>query len=150
LKIETGQFGSLEIEDEKIIAMPHGMPGFPGANRFVILDREETRPFYWYQCVDDPDLALVVMNPYLFKADYRVDLEAVQREMGWENNGDGNLRLYVVVNASEGVPEKITANLIGPLVINTKRREAVQMVISSSPYSHRYPVFDRGASDPTA
>jgi flagellar assembly factor FliW len=141
LKIETSQFGTIQIPEEKIITMPTGIPGFPGRRRFIILEREETRPFCWYQCVDDPDLALVIMNPYLFKPDYSVDLKPAVREMSWKAEEEDSLKLYVVVNASDGVPEKVTANLIGPLVINSQRHEAIQMVIHDSPYSHRYPIL---------
>jgi flagellar assembly factor FliW len=141
LKIETSQFGTIQIPEEKIITMPAGIPGFPGRRHFIILEREETRPFCWYQCVDDPDLALVIMNPHLFKPDYSVDLKPAVMEMSWKAEEEDSLKLYVVVNASDGVPEKITANLIGPLVINARRHEAIQMVIHDSSYSHRYPIL---------
>jgi flagellar assembly factor FliW len=141
LKIETSQLGTIQIAEDKIISMPAGMPGFPGRRRFIILEREETRPFYWYQCVDDPNLALVIMNPYLFKPDYLVDLKPALKEMSWETDEQDSLKLYVVVNASEGVPEKVTANLIGPLVINTRKREAVQIIIHDSPYSYQHPIL---------
>ena len=141
MKIETTQFGTIQIEEEKIITMPASMPGFPERKRFIILERKKTRPFYWYQCVDDSALAFVIMNPYLFKPDYSVDLTPTIKEMSWETDGKENLELYVVVNTSDGIPDKITANLIGPLLINIKRHEAVQMVIHNSSYSHKYPVF---------
>jgi flagellar assembly factor FliW len=141
LEIESRQFGVIHIDEEKVITMPAGMPGFPGCKRFVLLEKEETRPFYWYQCVDDPGLTLVIMNPLLFKPDYSIDIGPAQRDMSWKEGEEKDYKVYVIVNASEGVPEKITANLIGPLVINTKRQEAVQMVISNSPHSHRFPIF---------
>jgi len=143
LKIETTQFGKIQIEEEKIITMPFGMPGFPGKKRFIILERKETQPFYWYQCADDPALAFVIINPYLFKPDYSVDLKPTLKEMSWEAEGKESLKLYVVVNTStsDGVADKITANLIGPLLINTQRCEAVQMFIHNNSYSHKYPIF---------
>lgn len=141
MKIETTQFGTIQIEEKKIITMPADMPGFPGRKYFIILERKKTRPFYWYQCVDDPDLAFVIINPCLFKPDYSVDLTQTLKEMSWEADGKKNVEIYVVVNTSKGVPDKITANLIGPLLINIKRYEAVQMVIHDSSYSHKYPVF---------
>jgi len=141
LKLETRDFGQIDIDEDRVINMPAGMPGFPGMQRFVILDREETRPFLWYQCVDDPGLAFVIINPNLFEPDYAVDLQAVLREMSWNDDREESLAVYAIVNASEGAPEKITANLIGPLVINTRKKEAVQMVITGSPYSHKQPVF---------
>jgi len=141
VKLKTRDFGQIDIEEEKVIVMPFGMPGFPDAKRFVILDREETRPFLWYQCVDDPELAFVIINPNLFMPDYAVDLKAVLRDMSWKDPEEGDLSIYAIVNASEGVPEKITANLIGPIVVNTRKKEATQMVISGSPYSHKQSVF---------
>lgn len=144
--IENTRFGTIEVEANKIITMPAGMPGFPGRQRFVILEREETRPFYWYQSVDTPDLAFVILNPYLFEPDYAVDLKPVLREMAWQSDGQDCLKLYVVVNAANGTPEKITANLMGPILINTKRYEAVQMVLPNSPYSHKHPIFSTSFS----
>ena len=141
MKLETRDFGQIDIDEDRVITMPAGMPGFPEAQHFIILDREETRPFLWYQCVDDPDLAFVIINPKLFQPDYSLDLGAILREMSWNSDREEDLAVYAIVNASEGIPEKITANLIGPLVINTRKKEAAQMVITGSPYSHRQPVF---------
>lgn len=143
MKIETTQFGKIQIEEKKIITMPAGIPGFPGRKRFIILERKETQPFYWYQCVDDPALAFVIINPYLFKPDYSVDLTPTIKEMSWEADREENLKLYVVVNTStsNGAPDKITANLIGPLLINTQSCEAVQIFIHNNSYSHKYPIF---------
>ena len=143
MELKTRQFGPIQVEEEKVINMPSGMPGFPDCKRFVILEREETKPFYWYQCVDDPGLSFVIMNPFLFKADYSVDLTSALRDMSWGNDQEIDLRVYVIINASEGVPEKITANLIGPLVINAKEKEGVQMVVTGSPYSYRHPIFGK-------
>jgi flagellar assembly factor FliW len=63
-------------------------------------------------------------------------------EAGWDDDDPEDIKLYVIVNTSAGVPEKITANLIGPLVINTRRFEAVQLVLHNSPYSHQYLIFN--------
>ena len=143
MKIETAQFGKIQIEEDKIITMPAGMPGFPGRKRFIILEHKETQPFYWYQCAEDPALAFVIINPYLFKPDYSVDLKPTLKEMSWEAEVEESLKLYVVVNTStsNGATDKITANLIGPLLINTQRCEAVQMFIHNNLYSHKYPIF---------
>ncbi|MBU0995482.1 MAG: flagellar assembly protein FliW [Proteobacteria bacterium] len=142
MKIKTRRFGEIEINEQKIISMPSGgMLGFRAHKRYVLLDREETRPFCWYQSVDDPDLAMIVIDPLLFQPDYSVDLQPAIREMEWEDMDKSNLVLYAVVNISDDEPPDITANLIGPVVINTKTCEAIQMVISDSPYSHQEKVL---------
>lgn len=143
MKINTRKFGEVEVAEDKIINMPlNGLLGFPEVKRYVLLEREETRPFCWYQSVDEPELAFVVINPFVFKSDYAVDLKQAVRDMGWEDVDNKNLALYVVVNFSDEDPPNITANLIGPIVINTVKLEAVQMVISDSSYSHQHKVID--------
>ena len=144
--LENTRFGRLTIDPAKIINMPSSMPGFPGKRRFIVLERPETWPFFYFQCVDDPQLAFVIMDPFLFEKGYAVDLERCIAEMGWEGDRPEDLRIYVIVNAADGVPEKITANLMGPLILNPTRGEAHQMVLHKSPYSHRHPVFGKSAA----
>lgn len=141
MRIETKQFGSLDIDDGKIYTMPDGMPGFPGLKRFAIIEREEIWPFHCYQCLDDPELFFFIMNPFLFKRDYDVDIALIAKDAGWEADDPEDLKLYVIVNTSAGIPEKITANLVGPLVINTRRFESVQLVLHNSPYSYQHRIF---------
>jgi flagellar assembly factor FliW len=142
LKIKTTRFGTITIGEEMIIAMPFGMLGFPDKKRFVILQHKENSPFFWYQSVDDPALAFVIMSPFLFKADYNVDVEDIVRQMSWDKEKEkNNLELYVVVNIPRGSPDRMTANLIGPILVNNKTRQAVQMVIANSPYSHKFPLI---------
>ena len=139
MKIKTTRFGTITIEEDKIIGMPFGMLGFPDKRRFVMLQHSQTSPFFWYQSVDDPALAFVIASPFLCMPDYQVDTEELVNEMAWEVGHEGNnLELYVVVTIPKDSPEKITANLIGPIVINNKVRQAVQAVLSNSLYSHKF------------
>jgi len=147
LKIKTTRFGTINIEEEKVITMPLGMLGFSDKKRFVILQHKENSPFFWYQSVDDPTLAFVITSPFFFKPDYEIDIDDVLREMSWnEDVENNNLELYVIVNIPKGSPDKMTANLIGPVVINNKAHQAVQMVLSDSPYTHKFPLVTRSSS----
>ncbi len=142
MKINTTRFGPIAIGEDRIIRMPFGMLGFPNGKRYVILQHRGDSPFFWYQSVDDPALAFVITSPFLFVPDYSVRLEGTIGEMSWsEENGVGMLELYVVVNIPRGSPDKMTANLIGPIVVNNKTHEALQMVIADSPYSHKFPLI---------
>ncbi len=142
MKIKTTRFGTISIKKEKTIDMPFGMLGFPDIKKFIILQHREKSPFFWYQSVDDESLAFVITNPFLFEPDYEIDLESTLKEMSW--NGDGNkhhLEIYIVVNIPKGLPQKMTGNFIGPILINNKVRQAVQIVISDSPYTHNFPLL---------
>ena len=143
MKIATRKFGNIEIDEAKILTMPEGLAGFPGFEKFVLLEDERIAPFNWYQSIEEPDLALVIMNPLLFKPDYKVEgLEDFILTRGWTTAQVKDLLIYVVVNISKMEKEqKITANLMGPLIINSKNNEVVQVVISDSTYSHQHNIL---------
>ena len=45
MKIHTRQLGEVNIDDDKIINMPEGIPGFRQQKRYVVLEKKETAPF---------------------------------------------------------------------------------------------------------
>jgi flagellar assembly factor FliW len=145
LKIVTRKFGEIEIDEKNVLTMPEELPGFPGFEKFILLEDPESAPFCWLQSLEDPNLALVIMNPLIFKPDYRIDLKgfSVSRGKGWEGLEEKDLVTYVVINISEEKKDnRITANLMGPIIINLKNNEAVQVAISDSSYSHQYNVLE--------
>ena len=83
------------------------------------------------------------MSPFLFKPDYEIDLKGFIASRGWENVETKDLLVYVVINITKGEGvNKITANLIGPIIINLKTNEAIQVAVSNSNYSHRHNVLE--------
>lgn len=138
VKITTRKFGEIDIDSGKVLRMPEGLLGFPGFETFILIEDPKTTPFSWFQSVEEPDLALAVISPYIFEPDYSVDLTDVIKGRQWEISQE-KLLIYVVVNISNRDNHKtITANLIGPLVINPEINEVVQFVISDTSYSHQH------------
>ncbi len=143
MKIKTRKFGEIKIDESKTLSMPEGLPGFPGFERFVLLEDPKTAPFCWFQSLQEPNLALVLMSPFIFKPDYEIDLKGFIASRGWKNVETKDLLVYVVINITKGEGvNKITANLIGPIIINLKNNEAIQVAISNSIYSHRHNVLE--------
>jgi flagellar assembly factor FliW len=142
LKVDTTRFGPIIVDEQKIITMPSGMLGFPDKKRYAIVQHKENSPFFWYQSVDDPALAFVITSPFFFVRDYSVPLDDAIKQMSWDDeNIEEKVELYVVVNIPNGSPNKMTANLIGPILINTDTFQALQMVVTDSPYSHKFPLL---------
>ena len=142
MQVDTTRFGTITIDEHKIITMPLGMLGFPDEKRYVIVQHKENSPFFWYQSVDDPALAFVITSPFFFVPDYSVPLDDAIKEMSWDEEEVGDkVELYVVVNIPNGSPNEMTANLIGPILVNTETFQALQMVVTDSPYSHRFPLL---------
>jgi len=148
LKIGTRKFGEIQIDENKILSMPEGLPGFSGFDKFVLLEDPKTAPFCWFQSVQEPNLALVIMDPKIFKPDYRIGSDNVIKALGWKDVSREDVMVYVVVNIFGKNEEKqITANLLGPLVINSKNNQAVQVVLSDAAYSCQYNILEPGKSE---
>jgi len=139
LKISTSRFGTVEISDEKIIEMPHGMIGFSNERLFTLLKHADGSPFYWFQSVQSEELAFVVTDPLLFEPHYEIYLnEEDKKDLELDEIKEG-IQVLVVVNISNnGSSTKITMNLLAPIVINTEKKIAKQIIMYNSSYSHRH------------
>jgi len=139
LKVLTSRFGELEIDPQTVIEVPRGLIGFPDQKRYVIIQHKPRSPFYWFQALEAPDLAFVIVDPLAFKPDYQAPLsKSVLEELKAERAEE--VSVYVIITIPPGHPEKMTANLLGPLVINSQTRLARQLVLDENQYSHQYPV----------
>lgn len=142
MKIQTRKFGEIEIDEKKILTMPDGLPGFDGFEKFVLLEDPKTAPFCWFQSTEEPNLSIIVMSPFVFKPDYTLETGEFMETRGWTDISAKEIMIYVVVNVSEREGgTRITANLMGPLLIHPGRNEVVQVVISDTTYSHQHDVL---------
>ena len=136
MNVTTTRFGEIRIEPDQIVEMPAGMPGFPDSRRFALWPHKADSPFWWFQSLEDAALAFVLTNPLYFLPDYHLDLDSILRALSWDDTPLCDIDLFVVVNVPNGTPERMTANLIGPLLVDRSTRQAVQVVLPDSPYSH--------------
>ncbi len=144
MKLETRVLGEIELADEQIIEMPTGMVGFPDAERFALVpfDDPET-PFVYWQCVDDPSLCFILIDPTLLFPDYEVVLPAERLEdIELESAPDGSVYVTVTIPSD---PREMTANLLGPLVVNRSARKAKQLVLSDPRYTTKHRILKREA-----
>jgi flagellar assembly factor FliW len=144
LDIQTSRFGNITVQDEKVILFPKGILGFSQIKRYILFPHSEQSPFYWLQSVEDGAMAFVVMSPQLVKDDYAVNIEeSVLKELHAEEVSE--LEVMCIVTIPHNQPDKMTINLLGPIIINVDKRCAVQIICSEENYSHRHPVIaDKG------
>lgn len=143
MDIETTRFGLLQVPEDEIIQMPFGILGFPEDKRYLLFNHKEDSSFFWFQSMDHGALAFVLMDPFLIKPDYEVQMSPEDcARLALEKGGEGLLGLQpmAIVNISRGEPRMITANLLGPVVINSKKRLAIQVILHHQNYSHRFAI----------
>jgi len=140
VKIQTTRFGDITVEDQSVISVKGGIIGFARYEKYVIVEHKSESPFFWLQAADSPDLAFVIVNPSLFKPDYEVTLsEPTLLDLDVQESQD--VAVYVLVTIPHGQPRDMTANLLGPLVINTRAKLARQLILDDDRYSHRHPII---------
>lgn len=139
--IKTSRFGSLEVEDEKVVTFPLGLFGFPNEKRYVLLDHDRETPFRWLQSADNPDLAFVVVDPLTFRPDYHVNLRRDEiAEI--DPTKEGELVVLALVTIPKGNPSGMTANLQGPLVVNVDKMLGKQVIVLEGEYTTRHRIID--------
>jgi flagellar assembly factor FliW len=142
MQIATSRFGILDAPEEQLVEIDGGLLGFPDATSYVRIPVIETDGWLWLQSVDDPELAFLAISAFRFFADYDVDLsEADAAGIDLAEPTDAEILALVTVSRSaDGTVDGITANLLGPVVINTRTAVGRQIVLAESPYSTREPV----------
>lgn len=143
MKANTRFFGTIEIENEKIITMDKGIIGFPNLKHFaLIFDEEkgmEKARIMWLQSMDDGDIAFPVIIPNRIMKDYAPKVnEEIIAPLG-ELTPDNT---YILVTVT--VPKKVedfTVNLKAPIIINTECRKGVQLIVEDD-YPVKYRVYE--------
>ena len=137
MKIETSRFGEIEIEDSKVITFPEGIVGFQDLKDYVLIGKKE-KMVMWLQSVEDSKVAFIVVNPYLFEPGYDPKFSKADFEfLKVKDIRDLNILSIVVVPKD---PAEMTANLLGPVVINTKARVGRQVILTEGNYSVKHRV----------
>jgi len=138
--IQTTRFGEMKIDPEKIIHFPEGIIGFHEVKNFLLIGKKE-RMVMWLQSVERPEIAFIVVNPYLFEPSYDPKLSKTDLQfLKVEDVKDLNILCIVVVPKD---PTQMTANLLGPLVVNTKTKLGRQVILTEGNYSVKHPVVQQ-------
>jgi len=146
-EFNTAYFGGLPAQPESVIEFPMGLPGFESEHRFVLVEQAINRPIVFLQSLSRPDLCFVTLPVSLLCADYDLslsleDLSALELQAPPTSlTGSDVLTLALVTFAEAGPP---TANLLAPIVVNWRKRLAIQVIPADSPYSHRHPLGPSG------
>ncbi|HID10811.1 MAG TPA: hypothetical protein EYP17_05870 [Candidatus Latescibacteria bacterium] len=131
MKLYTRQFGELMVPQEKVIRFERGIVGFPDYKRFFLVDAEDTSPFLWLVCLDEPEFGLPLLPGALIEG-YIEDLRPYL--------DDGNWAVYLVVTLSDS-PERATVNLKGPILIDVRHCVGRQVVVDSENFRVAHPLF---------
>ncbi len=137
--IHTPKFGKVEYGDSDVIHVEEGLPGFTSLRRFLLIESEQFSPIKFLQSLDDPIISFPLIDPRLVRADYELSLDQEQRATLGVLKSEEALA-YSIVTLGRAV-EEASVNLFAPLVINTSKMRASQVILLDSDYSVAEPLL---------
>ncbi|SHF89204.1 flagellar assembly protein FliW [Ornithinibacillus halophilus] len=138
VKILTKYFGEMEIEEDKIINFPSGLPGFIEETSFILLELPGSPVFQILQSIHNRDIAFVVANPYHFYEDYSFDLDD-HLLTSLEINTEEDVMVLSIVTLKDPFSTS-TINLKAPIIINHMKKRGKQYILNIDDYSIREPI----------
>ena len=143
-KIKTKRFGEIEEDEGKIVRFAAGLPAFEDEHEFIIVPYDEESPYVFLQSATTPDLAFLMTIPFIFFPDYEFRLEDdVLKSLALESQED--LLLYTLLTIPGSDIREMTANLLAPIVINSRTNEGRQVVLDKSSYCTKHKLFAKKA-----
>ena len=131
--MDFSRFGAVAHDWDMQLHMPAGLLGFPEITEYLIVDPDSELPVKWLQAQDEPRLAFVITDPFLFLPDYQVELTPLDlMDVGAHASTD--LFLVVIVTLPRKTVPYPTVNLQGPVLINRTNGWAKQLVLVQGPY----------------
>lgn len=134
---------TIEVMEEQIFSFDPGIGGFESLRRYALIPEQDS-PVEWLQSLDDADVAFALLEPFAFQSDYAFELSDADAEaLGMREAQDALVRCVLTLHED---PEKITANLLAPLVLSRRSHMARQIILQNSDYELRFPLFSHVAA----
>ncbi len=135
-----------------LFTLPHGIIGFKDYTQAELLYVPDHLPFLWMKLQRKTGEAVhfIVIEPAGLVPGYSPELfDADAEALGLRDASEAML-LNIVTLKSQN-PLEAVVNLIGPIVVNRRTREARQLVVANySAYSAHWPLVDATANRASA
>jgi flagellar assembly factor FliW len=136
MNVHTTRFGTVDLDEKRIITFPAGLLGFSSYKTFALLQPDDDAVFFWLQSLESPELAFVVTDPTLWVQGYEASIRREQmEELGLSRLEDA--QVFVIVNK---YGRSLTANMQGPLAINVANHKAMQLVLAEKKWTTRHEI----------
>ncbi len=141
MTIKTKMFGEIEVDENKLINFAGGIIGFPELKDFLLIhDSEGNGNVRWMQSVQEPALAMPVIDPLHIMADYNPSIEDELLKPLGEMTPE-NMLVLVTITVPKKV-EEMSVNLKAPIVINGDTLRASQIIAEDDKYEVKYPIYE--------
>lgn len=143
MKVLTKFFGEVELDDNKVLEFPNGIIGFEDFKKYAILYDEESEGetrISWLQSLEEPKLALPVIDPLAIMSEYTPMIEdELLKPLG--DPADEDL-LFLLAMTVPSDMTKVTANMKAPFIINAAACKGAQIIVDNADYPVKFNVYE--------
>ena len=129
--------GEIQIEEKDIVLFKQGLPGFETLNKFAVIALEDTKPIQWLVSLEDKEVSLPVIDPWMVRFDYHLDIPKSVLDYLTITNKE-KVFILSIVRIPGNQPEAMTVNLAAPIIINLENNLALQYIPETSEYNLRH------------
>lgn len=124
-------YGEQEIDPESLITFPEGLPGFEDLKQFKLFHEEGKSTVFYLQSIDDAQVQFPLVDPDNFQVNYQITLSDDELALLKLDNPEDATILVTVSRADGAEDGGIHANFMGPIVINTSNKVAIQKTLNN-------------------
>ena len=132
MELITKARGKITVTEDHLITSPAGLFGFEQYTKYALVD-SDYEPFLWLQSCEDPNLAFLIVDPFLICTEYETDIDDASLKKIGITQPEDIIIMTIVTVPHDG--SAITANFQGPLVINKKNHECMQAILNDNRWS---------------
>jgi flagellar assembly factor FliW len=136
MTIQTN-IGEIQVEEKDIVIFKQGIPGFELLKKFAVIALEDTKPIQWLVSLEDKEVSLPVIDPWLIRSDYHLDIPKNIVDFLKITNQE-KIFILTVVRIPGSQPDAMTVNLAAPIIINLDNNLALQYIPEQSEYKLRH------------
>jgi flagellar assembly factor FliW len=124
--------------DAQRVQVPAGLLGLEHIKEYELVSDPAEEPFAWLQSAGVPDVAFLLISPFIVMNDYKPDISDDDADvLGLSDSNDALVFNIVTLRGASAA----TVNLKGPIVINRRTNVAKQVVLNNAAdYSVRHPI----------
>lgn len=134
ITIQT-EFGEMEVSEQDILKFEKGLYGFESVTEYVLLSEEEDSPILLLQPIRGQVPSFVVIDPYAVYPQYAPQMSQEDKNLFAGSLDD--LR-FLLIAALKDDPMESSVNLKSPIAINSKTKQAAQVILDNADYPIRY------------
>ena len=132
MELITKARGKITVSEDHLITIPEGLFGFEEYTKYALVD-SDYEPFLWLQSCENPNLAFLIVDPFLICNEYETDIDDASLKKIGITKPEDIIIMTIVTVPHDG--STITANFQGPLVINKQNHQCMQAILSDNRWS---------------